>query len=393
MADVPQSTPRAPYAPEEPKPSIVSNILAIVGFIILIVVVIWGLVHLTSISRSWFSSLFGKSETAIEVTAPESAASGAPFTVSWKYDEPTSGTYAFLYQCESGLQFQTPGPAGILNTIPCGAAFTVPSEEKILSMTPILSGAEPLDVPLSIIFMPSATSTSSGQATRQARGSATVKISPAPLEITTPAPAPTPTTPTPTQSPTPAPVPKTPADLSVRIISVNVDASGQGVATFDIANVGGTSSGTYYFSAQLPVSSGGAYSSSAQTSLAPGAHIVNTLRFSQAVSGTFSVSITTPDANQSNNYASQTMSASYYGSYNYPYNYTAYPYYNYTQTGNYPYQLYQQPYTTYQYVPGYGYTNVYQSPYQQYPSPYAPGYSGTPYSQQYPYSTYYPYAY
>src|SRR3989344_4511322 len=98
-ADPPSSTSRASYTPEEPKTSLASNILAIVGFIILIVVVIWGLVHLASLSRGWFSSFFGESAAAIEVTAPKSATSGTPFTVSWKYEEPTEGSYALLYPC------------------------------------------------------------------------------------------------------------------------------------------------------------------------------------------------------------------------------------------------------------------------------------------------------
>ncbi|MBI2610857.1 hypothetical protein HYW60_02900 [Candidatus Kaiserbacteria bacterium] len=371
MAEPQQSTPRTPYTPEEPKANLASNILAIVGFIILIVVVIWGLVNLASLSRGWFASLFAGGEAVIEVTAPESATSGTPITISWEYDKPTSGTYAFLYQCASGLGFQTPGVVGMVG-IPCGAAFTIGGEEKSISLTPYLSAREPLDVPLSILFMPSATGT-------QAQGSAAVRISPlssvtpSPTPIPTGAPEPTPE-PTPTPEPEPAPSPRLPADLSVRIISVSVDMSGNGIAIFDITNVGGTDSGTYYFSASLPTQTGYTYASPAQNPLAREAHIVSTLRFSQARGGVFSVSITTPDANASNNYASQTVTApygNYYDSYNYlptgqagnyPYNYgTMYPQYGY-QYQTYPY-TYQQPY--------------------QYPS----------YTQQYQYSTYYPYAY
>ena len=167
----------------------------------------------------------------------------------------------------------------------------------------------------------------------------------------------------------------------MRIISVTTDGTGGGVATFDIANIGGTSSGTYYFTAQLPTSGGYTYSSLAQSSLAPSAHVVSTLRFSQAVSGVFSVSITTADANSGNNYASQTMSGSY--NYNQPYPYqsqyssVSYPYSPYTQGygGTMQYQNYPYNYQTYPYS---SYTN-----YNQYPN----------YTQQSPYSTFYPYAY
>ncbi|OGG79592.1 hypothetical protein A3A39_02065 [Candidatus Kaiserbacteria bacterium RIFCSPLOWO2_01_FULL_54_13] len=403
MPEPQQSASRTPYTvPEEPKASLASNILAIVGFIILIVVVIWGLVHLASISRGWFSSFFGGSDTVIEVSAPESATSGIPFSVSWKYDEPTSGTYALLYRCESGLAFQTPAPSGnIMNGIPCGAAFTVSGEEKRVSVTPFLSGNSALDIPISIIFMPglpAATSTAQAGATgTRAQGSATVKISP----VSAPAPTPSPTTPTtptpapltppsPTPAPTPAPTsrPSTPADLSVYIISASTDASGQGVVTFDIANVGGTRSGTYYFTAQLPTVSGYTYSSPAQTSLTPGSHVVNTLRFSQGRSGVVSISIATPDANGSNNYASQSVNAPYpYGTYNYLPTGQAgnYSYQAQYSSVSYPYTYPQYPYQTYPY--NYQY-QTYPSNYNQYPYT-----SQYPYSQQYPYSAYYPYAY
>lgn len=400
MAEASQTAPRAtPYMQEEPKPSLASNILAIVGFIILIVVVIWGLVNLAGISRTWFGSLFGNRAAAIEVTAPKSAMSGTPFTVSWKYDEKDAGTYAFLYECKSGLSFQTPAPLGTVG-IPCGAAFTIGGTEKKMSLIPYLSGSVEQDVPLSIIFMPTATGT-------KAQGSATVRISPilsttpAPQPTPAPAPAPTPSpAPTPTPAPVqaPAPAPARPADLSVRIISVSVDGSGNGVATFDISNVGGSSSGTYYFTATLPTLNPYTYSSPAQNSLAPQAHIVSTLRFSQGNGGAFSVSITTPDANASNNYASHVVNApygTYYDSYNYlPTSQTVYPY-NYGGTYNYQYsypqyQTYAQPYQTYPYQ-NQTHPNLYMYPSPQYGTVYSQ--YQYPYSQQTPYSTYYPYTY
>ena len=208
---------------------------------------------------------------------------------------------------------------------------------------------------------------------------------PAPVEPTpSPAPAPTPApTPTPTPAPAPTPAPKTPADLSVSITSVMTDGYGNGTAVFDITNVGGTSSGTYYFTANLPTQSGYTYTSPAQSSLAPGSHIISTLRFSQAVSGVFTVSITTPDANQSNNYASRSLNAPYYyDSFNYNYNLPA-------QAG-YPYQ-YQAQYSSASYPSQYQYQtypNSYQYTYpQNYQYPYT--YQQYPYTQQYPYSTYY----
>ena len=361
---------------EEPKTSFFSNIVAIIGFIILVTIVIWGLVNLAGISREWFASLFGsKKAAAIEVSAPATTTSGTPFTVSWKYNEPAKGTYAFLYQCRVGLQFKTSDEAGFSNDIPCGAAFTVAGTDKKFSVTPLLMGDSAVAVPLSIIFMPGSTSTS------QAQGSATTTVVPAqvPAPSTssgqvspTPTPEPVPPAPTPTPEPTPAPQSvSTPADLSVRITSVSTDAADVTAVSFDIANVGGTSSGTYSFTANLPTQSGYTYASPTQASLAPGSHVLNTLRFTQAQSGVVSVSVNASDANKSNNYASQSVNAPYqYNSYNYNYQNT---YYN-AQTGG---QYYTQPYQMY--------------PYSQYPYSQTAGYPY--YYQQQPYSTYYPYTY
>ena len=55
---------------EGPKGSFL-NIVAIIGFIIPVTVVIWGLINLAGVSRNCLSSLFGsKSAAAIEVIAP-----------------------------------------------------------------------------------------------------------------------------------------------------------------------------------------------------------------------------------------------------------------------------------------------------------------------------------
>lgn len=251
-------------------------------------------------------------------------------------------------------------------------------------------------MPLSIIFTPSlpaqagpsVTETSASTQNseiQQAQGSFMIKISPA--EAPTPASAPT-SSPTPTPrrreldatrkpdySPNHSQSPKTPADLSVRITSVTTDEYGNGIATFDIANVGGKSSGTYYFTANLPTASGYTYSSPAQISLSPGSHIVSTLRFSNTTSGVFTVSITTPDINQSNNYASEPLNTPYYNSYNYnnnyPYQYSPYSQ-NFGGTQQAQYSVASYPYT---YTSGY---NTMQ-PYQTYPYNYQ-------YTQQYPYA-------
>src|ERR1700677_3046746 len=94
----------APAASE--KPSLLSNILAIIGLIILVIIIVWGLVHLAELSSGWFSSLFANnSADTIQISAPGDVTSGTPATISWQYSTAATGTYAFLYQCQNGVQF------------------------------------------------------------------------------------------------------------------------------------------------------------------------------------------------------------------------------------------------------------------------------------------------
>jgi hypothetical protein len=342
-------------APSGEKASLLSNILAIIGLIILVIIIVWGLVHIAELSSGWFTSLFPNSGPSIKVNAPSDAASGAPVTVSWNYSTSAAGSYAFLYQCQSGFQF------AVINTtnntasgIPCGASFQITPSNQSIQILPLLSGTTSASVPFSVLFIPT-----SGT---QVEGSATITIHPG-SGIATTQPASGSQTQTSTTKPastvtTSAPRAysyKGPADLSVHVISANIDQYGNGVVTFSVSNVGGSRSGSYSFTAQYPTTgysygygvtgqSAAPYISSTQAPLPAGGYIVNTLRFSQATGGVFSVALSAADGNQSNNYASQYMSGlqtpNYGYGYNYNYNYNAYNNYN---PYNVQYQTY--PYT------------------------------------------------
>ncbi len=317
------------------KPSLLSNILAIIGLIILVIIIVWGLVHLAELSSGWFSSLFEKSASTIQIDAPSDAVAGAPVSVSWQYSTSATGTYAFLYQCQNGLQFALINTANnTASGIPCGAAFNVTPVSNGIQLLPLLSGTTSASVPFTIIFTPT-----TGAAVE---GSATITIHPG--SSTAPSAPSQPAKTTATQS-----APSTsysarrsyaPADLAVTITAESVDQYGNGIVTFNVSNIGGSRSGSYYFSAQLPTSSPAPYTSSLQAPLAAGGYIVDTLRFTQAVSGTFSVALQANDYNQNNDYASKWVNAtpSYYGNgYNTNYNQYTGPTGNYTQYQTYPY--------------------------------------------------------
>src|SRR3989344_6564344 len=219
----------------EPRTGLLSNVLAIVGFIILIVIILWGLFHIATLGGPWLNSLFNRSSSpSIQVEAPARATSGQAFNVSWKYSAADAGTYAFLYQCSGKAYFETQGAGTAMVTVPCGAAFPVLPTNNTIKVVPMLTATSSVSVPLSIIFMPNATTS------KQAQGSATVIIEPksGTVTATPPAQPAKPITPKPATPVTPRV--STPADISVRITSLTVDQYGNGVAQFDIGNIGGS---------------------------------------------------------------------------------------------------------------------------------------------------------
>src|SRR3989344_5249278 len=115
---------------------------------------------------------------------------------------------------------------------------------------------------------------------------------------------------------TPAPATGTP-DFSVQILRTGMTSANEAYVVFDIANHGGASTGTWYFTANVPTSGNSQiYTSPAQVSLAQGAHIENTLRFSPLIGGTFTVTVDpsnrVKELNESNNIASQSISGNNY---------------------------------------------------------------------------------
>lgn len=285
------------------------NILAIVGFLILIIIVVWGLIHLASLSSGWFGNLFKtKHDASISITAPNTVVSGTPTQIKWSYGTTDAGSYAFLYECGTGVEFGAPTDATHFARIPCGAAFTLGTATSSAYILPVLTATSSTKTNMTVLFIPKGTGT-------QAQGVSAITVTP---RVST---AITPVTTKPADT-TPATTPvHTPANLSVRIIAVSVDAYGNGIATFDISNTGGTSTGVWYFTANLPTRSPYTYASPAQAPLAPGSHIVNTLNFTQAASGNFYVNVSPAagEVNTNDNTALQYVTFSGYGQYQYGY--------------------------------------------------------------------------
>ncbi len=298
--------------PEDKTTKMISNALAIAGFVVLIVIIVWGLWHVGTLLKGWFKPYFSDNRSAIEVVAPERAISHQPVQINWGYAPNTEGRYAFLYECAEGIEFGVPviregETQATLARVQCGTAFTLGQATSSVIIVPILTTETETAAQVSIVFVPSSGS-------GQVRGSAPMRIMPsgAPETPVQPEPQPQPATP----KPTPAPSQNTgPADLVVTVISATTDVSGASVVTFDIANRGDSSTGTYTFTANLPTQYPYSFISDPQLSLAPGAHIVNTLRFNQTISGLFTVTVdpsnTVRESNEGNNGASHQVTMPY----------------------------------------------------------------------------------
>ncbi|MEK7106704.1 MAG: hypothetical protein AAB899_00760 [Patescibacteria group bacterium] len=326
--------------PVAEKSGMFSNILAVAGLVILIAIIVWGAANLASLSGSWLSSLssaFSFSSKSIKVTVPsKKLPSGEQFSVSWKYNPEGAGTYALLYQCKEGFQFKTAVAGNAPVAIPCGIGYTMLAEDNKFNVIPFLSGTSSLDVPLSIIFMPSAAAATGTPSRIQGSASVTiVSASAEPAETTLELQAQPQTNELPApagaeaggQSGIPASANATgSADLSVRILSKGVidpisgdiiprsptSANDLVAARFLISNDGSATTGPWYFGALLPTSPAYPYTSPAQMPLKAGGSIENMLRFKNAVpGGIFSVTIDpvneVRESNEGNNSASTSI--------------------------------------------------------------------------------------
>lgn len=368
--------------------AIVSNILAIAGFIILIAIVVWGAYHFFNIVSSGFSSLISRTGTRTIVVTPavETIGTGEPLDLSWDYTPPEGdGAYALLYECRAGFEFRIPTATSTTEAIPCGGAYPIggPTAESI-RVVPMLAEGESLAVPFSVVYLTAPTSATSTPTTR-ASGSASITVTKAPTmaaggtgttggstQTETPVIRPiTPTAPVTPERPastpiipaTPTPRVSGPADLAIRVLAVGViDYTGNFVARtpvspeevvavkFDIRNQGGTATGPWYFSVDIPTSTAMPYYSPAQRSLNPGDRIENILRFTDILpgGGTLSVFVdpanSVSESNESNNVMQQWISGGNYYSPTYQYQQYGYDHYQY-QEWQYPHYQYGNQYS------------------------------------------------
>ncbi|MEN9390150.1 MAG: hypothetical protein RLZZ283_250 [Candidatus Parcubacteria bacterium] len=304
--------------------------LAVVGFLAILVVGMWGSASLAtgvpatlkSIAAAIVSitSIFVPASETIAVTASDySPESGSPVTFSYTHDSRTVvGSYIFRYSCANGL-IVTSTQNGAEEQIFCNVPFHFIPTGSSLVVTPVSKTDKFVDLEIFIDFVPN------GASTPTVTGSTVVTVENTELTGsggtlgggTTVTPTPTvPTTPKPTKpsagTPTtvvtpintiPGSNPNGQVDLVGRIIEVGIVDNATGAFTasttpvrrpqggrvairFAIENAGTKTSPTFAFNAVLPTFPGHVYSSPNQVALNPGDRIEYTIGFDSFVDST-----------------------------------------------------------------------------------------------------------
>ena len=307
--------------------------LAVISFIAILSIGMWGSVQIAKAVPNVFSSLaaaivslssiFIPANTSEQIllSAPAlTVSSGENLTVSWEHANKTAdGSYTFRYNCAEGVHFVS---ADSEEVVFCNVPFHFLNDGNTVALTPISEKNRFIDVTLFIDFTPN------GGTTASVKGSMVLTIvnedittSPnvlAPTKETsapsaTPPKAPASSTPSPgsgsagptrtVQELTPTPVVSDPngqTDLIGRILEVGVvnkttnvfAASSTPYARseeyrvairFAIENIGTKTSPQFTFNAVLPSFPSHIFSSAAQQELRPGDRIEYTLAFDQFV--------------------------------------------------------------------------------------------------------------
>ncbi|MEK7063422.1 MAG: hypothetical protein AAB955_01880 [Patescibacteria group bacterium] len=301
-----------------------TRVMAIIGFVALIIVGMWGSVQVARVIPGTLSaiasaivsvtSIFVPADEVITVSAPSlSVQSGSQVTFTLEHNRTVEGAYTFRYTCVEGVTFL--GTAGASDTAFCNAPYRFSPINNTFTVTPVSEQSRFVDVEVFVDFTPS------GSATATVTGSTLVTIENKSITSTTG----TPTTPVPTTPKPTTPRPTTPGtsttntypitgpgtisnpngyvDLSVRVIEVGIIDKTTGAFTasstpqripvnarpavrFAVENLGTKVSPMFTFNAVLPTYPAHIFSSQAQQALMPGDRIEFTIGFDSVVDAT-----------------------------------------------------------------------------------------------------------
>lgn len=330
------------------------KVLAIGGFIGIIIIIAWLGIQLISFMPSAFTSLASLADSVynykpVEIVVVSNKAvanAGESFTLSWNKPK-QDGTFTFTYTCTDGVSVEMRSKLDSIETVTCDEAYDIGAVDTIdLSVNSERNRFT--EIPYSIAFIPTksdepAATTDKTITVVNAMISPVAVVAtttpdvvitpdPKPVVVAQPEPKPEPVTSAPTPVPkpvTPKPVvvstpiygipvsnPKGFTDVGVRILAIgtinnssrfvavnSIDNDAQGAIQFEIKNFGTKTSNLFTYTATLP--NGTVYKSPTQTALKPNERIVATIGFETAdMTGveSFEVEVTiNGDTNKTNN--------------------------------------------------------------------------------------------
>ena len=328
------------------------KVLAIGGFIGLIIIIAWLGIQLISFMPSAFTSLASLADSVynykpveiVVVSTKAVANAGESFTLTWNKPK-QNGTFTFTYTCTEGVSIEIRSKVDTIETVPCNEAYDIGAVDTVdLSINSERNRFT--EIPYTIAFIPSK-SDEPAATTHKTITVVNAMISPVavvatttpevvvtpdpkPVVVVTPVPKPEPVKPSPIPTPKPTPKPvvvSTPiysipvsnpngfTDIGVRILALGtiinnkfipantIDNDELGAVQFEIKNIGTKTSNSFTYTATLP--NGTTYTSPTQTALKPNERIVTTIGFeTYDLTGveSFAVEINvTGDRNNSNN--------------------------------------------------------------------------------------------
>lgn len=282
--------------------SFVSKILFIIGIIIILILLAWAVINFIPMvfsSLANVSSSIGKKVTSssdeITVLANDNDLNtGERFSIYWRFTPKEAGLYSLSYDCINGVNFDIHVARDTKRLI-CNLPITLPKDTVNVDLTVYNTNVDSfVDVPIKVHFTsesditdPSSTgqtvitvrneaSVTANNTTNGELSSATITSQSAPEKDTAQTTNTTPQSQTTTQYVTPTFTTPTRPDLAVSNLYAYPN---QSAFQFDVYNIGGQSSGTWYFSYTDPSENNTLQYSPAQVSLAPGQGIRLSLAF------------------------------------------------------------------------------------------------------------------
>ncbi len=313
----------------------VVKVLAILGFIVTVLVIIWLIITGIKHAPTAFNSLAEMARgiqnyrPVTEITLElekDVVNSGESFQISWT-NVKQAGEYHFSYNCTDGISLEVRGGDGTLVPVRCTEVLTLPSDVHGLFLSVTSDAMRFTDVPLGVTFTNEKKDAEIKGESKVTVVNATIPTKEQPIVVT-----PEPAKPVVTSTPKPttpvyvAPTPQAPiitfvypesdphgyTDLKATTLGSGIlygntftytsefDEDLRNAVRFDIKNIGTKTSGSWTFKTTLP--NGQTYTSKSQKGLKPNEHVEFTMGFDLDDDTQSTVKITTTvDTNNDTN--------------------------------------------------------------------------------------------